>query len=173
MFRVSRAKVRQCPTGAESRSGSKKWNIVTFLVLTVIFVILTQYPLPDPTALVCPVDATAPQLSPFGFLDTVRRLEHREAAVVEFLTNRMLATTALNFLVCFAIGISAVNHMTWRQAALLGVALTFAVELTQLTGIWGFYPCAYRQFDVDDLLMNATGVSSGAYLRHRMACRAT
>jgi glycopeptide antibiotics resistance protein len=36
-----------------------------------------------------------------------------------------------------------------------------AVELTQLTGIWGLYPCPYRQFDVDDLILNTTGVVIG------------
>ncbi len=31
------------------------------------------------------------------------------------------------------------------------------IETTQLTGIWGIYPCAYRLFDVDDLITNTLG----------------
>jgi glycopeptide antibiotics resistance protein len=33
--------------------------------------------------------------------------------------------------------------------------------VAQLTGIWGLYPCAYRQFNVDDLMLNAIGVVVG------------
>lgn len=39
------------------------------------------------------------------------------------------------------------------------------IETTQLTGVWGIYPCAYRVFDVDDLLMNTLG----AVLRSALA----
>ena len=37
----------------------------------------------------------------------------------------------------------------------LGVSLFF--ELTQLSGLYGYYPRAYRLFDVDDLLCNTLG----------------
>ena len=42
-----------------------------------------------------------------------------------------------------------------------GFGLSLTVELTQLTGLWGLYPCPYRQFDVDDLILNTTGVALG------------
>ena len=34
-------------------------------------------------------------------------------------------------------------------------------EITQYTGIYGIYNCAYRLFDVDDLLLNSTGAFVG------------
>jgi hypothetical protein len=40
----------------------------------------------------------------------------------------------------------------WRRLAGLGVSAM--VEFTQLTGVWGLYPCAYRVFDVVDLETN-------------------
>jgi uncharacterized RDD family membrane protein YckC len=34
-------------------------------------------------------------------------------------------------------------------------------ELTQLTGVWFIYPCAYRLFSVDDLILNTVGAALG------------
>lgn len=39
----------------------------------------------------------------------------------------------------------------------MGFALSLFFEITQLTGIYGIYNCAYRIFDVDDLILNSTG----------------
>ncbi|MEK8171747.1 VanZ family protein [Streptomyces sp. M19] len=41
----------------------------------------------------------------------------------------------------------------------LGTSLLF--ELTQGTALWGAYPCPYRLFDVDDLLINTAGATLG------------
>lgn len=46
----------------------------------------------------------------------------------------------------------------------LGWCTSLGVELTQLTAIWGLYPCPYRLFDVDDLIANTTGAALGAVL---------
>lgn len=142
------------------------WHILPFLWLTLTFIILTQYPLPALGNVDCPVATATPQLVPFNFLDAVWRLDRREATLSEWFTNRTLAATAMNFFLCFAIGLALAPHVTeWRWAALFGVFLTLGVELTQLTGTWGIYPCAYRQFNIDDLLMNALGVMSGSALK--------
>lgn len=51
------------------------------------------------------------------------------------------------------------------------------IELTQLTGVWGTCSCAYRVFDVDDLLTNTVGTMIGSGLalilprRHRGMAR--
>lgn len=49
-------------------------------------------------------------------------------------------------------------------AALAGFAISMAIELTQYTGIWGLYPCAYRYFDIGDLIANPTGAVAGSIL---------
>lgn len=41
--------------------------------------------------------------------------------------------------------------------ALACFTTSLLIETTQLTGIWGIYPCAYRLFDVDDLITNTLG----------------
>lgn len=48
--------------------------------------------------------------------------------------------------------------------ALAGFLTSLAVELTQVTGVWGLYDCAYRIFDVDDLFTNTLGAFLGAVL---------
>lgn len=49
-------------------------------------------------------------------------------------------------------------------ATLTGLATSLFVEVTQLTGVWGLYSCAYRVFDVDDLLVNTLGALLGSIL---------
>lgn len=59
-------------------------------------------------------------------------------------------------------------RMLWGRgvviAALAGLGVSLMVEGTQLTGIWGIYPCAYRVFDVDDLILNTSGAVLGSVL---------
>lgn len=49
-------------------------------------------------------------------------------------------------------------------ATLAGFALSLLVELTQKTGVWHLYSCAYRLFDVDDLIVNTLGATIGSLL---------
>ncbi|WP_217131868.1 VanZ family protein [Leucobacter chinensis] len=46
----------------------------------------------------------------------------------------------------------------------LGALLSLAIEVTQATGMWGMYPCAYRLGDVDDLMTNTLGALLGALI---------
>ncbi|TQJ30486.1 VanZ like protein [Microbacterium sp. SLBN-146] len=58
-------------------------------------------------------------------------------------------------------------------ALAVGLGVSALIETTQLTGVWGLYSCAYRVFDVDDMLTNTTGAVLGSLLalfvpaRHR------
>lgn len=45
-----------------------------------------------------------------------------------------------------------------------GLAVSAMIETTQITGVWGIYPCPYRLFDVDDLLANTSRAFLGAVL---------
>ncbi|MBS44624.1 MAG: hypothetical protein CMH83_15955 [Nocardioides sp.] len=47
-------------------------------------------------------------------------------------------------------------------AAVLGLATSLAIETTQLTGVWGLFPCAYRLFDTADLVVNTAGAVVGS-----------
>ncbi|WP_347071374.1 VanZ family protein, partial [Lacticaseibacillus paracasei] len=43
------------------------------------------------------------------------------------------------------------------QIILMSFGLSLFFELTQLSGLYGYYPRPYRLFDVDDLILNTTG----------------
>ena len=45
----------------------------------------------------------------------------------------------------------------------IGAGVSFLIELTQLTGDWGLYPCAYRYFSTADLITNTIGAGIGAF----------
>jgi hypothetical protein len=49
-------------------------------------------------------------------------------------------------------------------ATLAGFGVSLLVELTQKTGDWHLYSCAYRLFDVDDLIVNTLGATIGSLL---------
>ncbi|WP_181030620.1 VanZ family protein [Clavibacter michiganensis] len=49
-------------------------------------------------------------------------------------------------------------------AATSGFLVSLLVETTQLTGVWGLFPCAYRIFDTGDLLTNTTGAILGSLI---------
>lgn len=143
----------------------RPWRALPFAALTLSFVFLTQHPFPAPGSLSCPVTTATPQLHPFNFVQTLHRMSQWYSTPQHYLGNRLLAATTMNFVICAAIGLALVRHVTsWRWIVLFGMGLTLAVELTQLSGVWGLYPCAYRQFNVDDLLLNALGVICGAAL---------
>ena len=52
----------------------------------------------------------------------------------------------------------------WYLVIFLGLAISLTIETAQLTGGFGIYPCSYRLFDVDDLLLNTCGGLIGYWL---------
>jgi len=52
----------------------------------------------------------------------------------------------------------------WKRAFLFSFLLTLFYEVTQVTGIYGIFNCAYRIFDVDDLILNSVGALVGFFL---------
>ncbi len=56
------------------------------------------------------------------------------------------------------------NRKYWKRAFMLSFLLTLFYETTQVTGIYGIFNCAYRIFDVDDLMLNSIGALIGFFL---------
>jgi glycopeptide antibiotics resistance protein len=52
----------------------------------------------------------------------------------------------------------------WKKALSFTFGLTLFYEVTQVTGIYGIYNCAYRIFDVDDLILNTAGGVLGFFI---------
>ena len=70
----------------------------------------------------------------------------------------------LNVLLFVPLGyfLRVILHRGVVVAAGAGFALSLLIELTQKTGDWHLYSCAYRLFDVDDLIVNTLGAVVGS-----------
>ena len=138
------------------------------LALTLFFLILTQHPFPDPGSLICPVPRTDPNLRPFAFVG--RTVDLWRGVAPGTLWSVGPFSTVANLLLCMLIGGALSRRAgTLQGAVIFGAVLTLIAELSQLTGLWGLYPCAYRQFDVDDLILNVAGVVIGFLIGRAMA----
>lgn len=132
----------------------------------------TLLPLPDADTIRC----VGTNVDVFAFVDDIRGAVARpdntftDPAVLQLLLN-VLLFVPLGFFVRVLGGRGIV------VAFAVGLGLSAFIETTQLTGVWGLYPCAYRVFDVDDMLTNTTGAVIGSLLslivprRHRGMAR--
>lgn len=122
----------------------------------------TWLPLPDPATLDCSVAPTA-QVVPFAFVGDIR-----EALAASGLPQGLWSFTVLQVVlnvvlfVPWGVVVRRFLHRGIATATLSGLAASVVIETAQLTGLYGLYPCAYRTFDVDDLLTNALGAFLGA-----------
>ena len=142
--------------------------LVTLFVI-LFFVGLTQHPFPSPSVLVCPVPKARPNLVPLHFAEAWAWAWQSSDTLAGFMREPSILSMAMNLVLCSLIGVLLCWHqIRLRAAIVLGAALSLTIELTQLTGIWGLYPCAFRKFDIDDLLVNTLGVVLG-YMAARSA----
>ena len=112
----------------------------------------TLYPLPaDPVAF-CAVHHLKPQLDLFRFVADIRT--DGLDAVLQIVMN-VVFFLPLGFIV------RRVFHRGLPTATVAGFLVSLLVETMQLTGTLGVFPCAYRLFDVDDLVWNTSGARCG------------
>ncbi|WP_314096891.1 VanZ family protein [Microbacterium foliorum] len=78
------------------------------------------------------------------------------------------ATLQVLFNVALFVPFGLIARRYWNRgpwvSILLGALVSFGIETTQLTGVWGLYECAYRVADVDDLIANTAGAAIGVLL---------
>lgn len=82
------------------------------------------------------------------------------------LTDVRLLQVVFNVLLFVPLGflIRVVGRRGVVLGVLAGLVLSLFIETTQLTGVWGIFPCGYRLFDVGDLLTNTLGALIGSVL---------
>lgn len=131
-----------------------------FLVYGLALWTYTLLPLPSGSDIRC----VGVQTSPLRFLDDIR--QYPSASLGALVHNPAAMQVVLNVLLFVPLGFFL--RMIWRRgivvSALTGLAISLLIETTQLTGVWGIYRCAYRFFDVDDLIANTAGAVVGAIL---------
>lgn len=123
----------------------------------------TLLPLPDPSSMRC----AGSNLNLFELVDDIRGAAQRAGGSPRaFLSDSAFLQLALNVLLFLPLGffVRVLARRGILVAFAAGLGISLIVELTQLTGVWGVYPCAYRVFDVDDLLTNTVGAVIGSIL---------
>ncbi|MGG3281276.1 VanZ family protein [Paenibacillus solani] len=81
----------------------------------------------------------------------------KERAFLQVVFNVLLVVPSGMFLRYYA-------RISWKTCLAASFGLSLFFEITQVTGIYGFYDYPYRLFDVDDLLMNTLGGMIGFVL---------
>ncbi|MEE1295574.1 MAG: VanZ family protein [Bifidobacterium sp.] len=111
----------------------------------------TLYPMPDHPALFCATHHYGPQLN---ILEIIPDLEGGLYSVLQVL---------MNVVFFMPMGYMLRRWARWPfwVSTLFALGCSVFIETSQLTGFWGVYPCAYRHFDVDDMLTNTVGAMCG------------
>ena len=132
-----------------------------FLFYLLAAFLQTIIPLPADPAAYCAerTYASTPQLRPFYFVDVLTT----RARVSGTWLNPAMWSTALNVVLLAPLGffVRYLSGVRFVAATALGFVASLFFELTQLTGVWFIYPCAYRLFSVDDLILNTAGAALG------------
>lgn len=134
----------------------------------------TLLPLPDVGDYAC----QHAQTRLMAFADDIRRAAEQAGYAglgtpSELLRNQAFLQLVLNVVLFLPLGpfVRLITHRGVVVATVLGLGVSLLIELTQLTGVWGVYPCAYRLFDVDDLVTNTLGAFLGAVVSYPYAAR--
>lgn len=119
----------------------------------------TLLPLPDPDDVRC----AGVNLDP---LELVTDISTAFARPGPWIADPLVLQLLLNVLLFVPLGffVRVLGDRGILIAGLVGLAFTVFIETTQLTGVWGLYPCAYRVFDVDDMITNTTGALVGSVI---------
>ncbi|MFK4102950.1 VanZ family protein [Streptomyces sp. NPDC019531] len=146
-----------------------RWRVLSlyggvFYALTAFC--MTIVPLPRRVADVCKAYPTfaEPQFTPgVAFSDIWKEAHHRVTLDALVLHNPAFWQTVFNLLLLVPLGVFVRTHFRRGLAAatVAGFTASLSFELTQYTGLWGLYPCPYRLFAVDDLIVNTAGAALG------------
>ena len=140
-----------------------------FYVLCAFFMVIL--PLPEARyAAETGAVSLASQLVPFRFVGqfadaagVVGLSLLRPGTWIAFLRQPDVYCTLFNVLLTLPLGmfVRYIFRATWWQALLAGFGMSLFYEVSQITGLFGYYDYAYRLFDVDDLIVNTFGCMLG------------
>ncbi|CRK49627.1 membrane hypothetical protein [Rhodococcus sp. RD6.2] len=147
-------------------SAARLTVVVAALIYAAAVVAFTMFPLPSLTPRWCDLYAvTEPVLRAFAFVSDIRR-DTAGMSAVGVLTSPAVMQVVLNVALFVPFGVFGLVLFERSRAATIAaaVAVSGLIELTQYTGVWGVFPCAYRVADVNDLLLNSAGAVVGVVL---------
>ncbi len=103
------------------------------------------------------------QLIPFSFVTDIMSKSglvlNDPSTYLSSVKSSSVLVVAFNILLFVPLGIYLRYYYNakWRHILIASFVISLFFELTQLSGLYGIYPRAYRLFDVDDLMMNVLG----------------
>nr|WP_028544165.1 VanZ family protein [Paenibacillus taiwanensis] len=103
------------------------------------------------------------QTKPFTFINDIRKETvinwSSPASYIYLLKERAFLQALFNVVLTVPLGVYLRYYFRrgWMSTLMLSLVVSLFFETTQLTGLYGFYECPYRLFDVDDLLLNTLG----------------
>lgn len=155
------------------RGGMTLGRTIGWAALLVSFLAIWTYTILPAPAITDDYRCSTPNLD---LLTDIRDILLIQQSGMSLIANAALQVVVLNIIFFMPLGFLVRYLFGWgvARAALSGLVVSLAVETTQLTGIWGLYPCSYRLFSVTDLTHNTLGAVIGslialALLRRRQA----
>lgn len=138
--------------------------IFAFYSMTAFF--LTVLPLPAISEGFCAFreGKVIPSFFPFRFVKDTFREVRGNISLFSIVKSHTFMVTAFNVLLLMPLGFFLRYLFQFRNAwlaTLIGFLTSLFFEITQLTALYGMYPCRYRHFEVDDLITNTFGCLIG------------
>lgn len=123
-----------------------------FILYALGLVSFTLYPMPDNPVAFCQENSRSPLLNPLHVFADLRN-EGMQAVL----------QIVMNFLFFVPLGFFArfLFKLRLKTAIIAGFVVSLSIEMAQLTGLFEIYPCSYRYFDVNDLVINTSGAIFG------------
>lgn len=150
------------------------WPMVAAIGLVgsaVALAAFTVFPLPEPGTLDCEARSLFSywQREPFASIAPIGDAFREQG--LSALTSGVFLQVFFNVLLFVPYGFFLHQVTRWRGLAvvMVGAATSLAIEVTQGTSFYGAYPCPYRLFDVDDLIVNTAGAALGLGLSYLLS----
>jgi glycopeptide antibiotics resistance protein len=127
-------------------------SYLSFLYITLAFVAFTLFPFPDDMEHYCSTHNIKPNFDIMMIVNDIK-------------FNPLLAYSQaiLNIIFFMPIGVFAkkVFDLNLLKSLFAGFALSTLIEVSQLTAMFGYFPCTFRTFDTNDIILNTLGAVLG------------
>lgn len=147
------------------------WAGLAVTLAMVMFV--THFPMPDNFDAYCQAHWRAkPNMDPLHTWNALSELAGRRSDISFFriATSGLAVQFGLNLFMLAPVAFFL--RAGWKHGFLTALAIGFAtsliIETSQLTGIFGLMPCAYRTFAAEDLWANTLSAVAGWFAMHHI-----
>lgn len=136
-------------------------------LLSAFFLVILPLPKTLDTCSLQPADTKCVQLVPFYFIQEISNhtkfILTKPSTYFYLLKEPTFLQVAFNAMLTIPFGIYLRYYFrrSFLQTIFCSLCLSLFFEVTQVTGLYGIYNCAYRLFDVDDLFLNTFGGAIG------------